>query len=222
VETIGPKVPLEAHGSAAEQTKQALLTLMLTANAFRSQQTSHDLIPGLRQPPDPTVKEILSGLDRNPPYGEVGNEITRSIYTSTIPNATPEQAYNYFVENPEEIFGAGGMEVRPATDRLVDGGRYMLEVGTPPTWLPVEIELDPQNHAITIHTLDGHPLRGMQTFTFADDGRGGVTLTQDAKYQASSELVERTPALPFIPELIDAQHEAWESAHLKIYEHFNG
>ncbi|HEX8474494.1 MAG TPA: hypothetical protein VF666_10705 [Pyrinomonadaceae bacterium] len=221
METIGPKVPLEAHGSWREQVKQAALTGAFTLYAIQSQKTNNDLIPGQRSPSDATVETILSGLNRNPPYGDVGNEITRSVYSSTIPNATPEQAYNYFVENPEEIFGAGGMEVRPATERLVDGGRYMLEVGAPPTWLPVEIELDPQTHTITIHTLDGHPLRGMQTFTFADNGQGGVTLTQDAKYQASSEPVERAPWVPFIPELIDEQHKAWESAHLKIYEHFN-
>jgi hypothetical protein len=69
---------------------------------------------------------------------------------------------------------------------LVDGGRYMLETGAAvvPTWLPVEISVDAQAHSITIHTLDGHVLRGEQTFSFVDNGCDGTTIVQDARFQA--------------------------------------
>lgn len=113
------------------------------------------------------------------------------------------------------------MEIRPPVTELKDG-RYMLETGgtnAPPTWLPVEIKVDPAQRSINIKTLDGHVLRGEQTFTFKDNGCGGTTIVQDARFQASSKLVGDMQK--FLP-VSTGQHNAWLNAHRESYEQFNG
>lgn len=105
------------------------------------------------------MTSILDPLDTHPPIGTDCEDVTHIVYQS-IPNATAAEGSEQYVGDPDGAFGAGGMEIRPRTDRLADGGRYLLETGGPvPTWLPVEIRLDPGNDAITINTLDGHVLR---------------------------------------------------------------
>lgn len=215
----GPDPNLAAGGTHDQQEAQRDTLVALSVNALKSYLTGHT--PGTdRSPPDSDVRTILDSLETNPPIGEDGDEVTRAVYQSQIPGATAEEGYDHFVNNAGEVFAAGGMEIRPPTDRLEDGGRYMLEIGTPvPTWLPVEISLDPANNAITINTLDGHVLRGEQTFTFTDDGNGGTVLTQDARFQASSVLPEE---LQQITPISTGQHVTWENAHREIYEQFNG
>jgi hypothetical protein len=149
-------------------------------------------------------------------------EVTHAIYTSHIPNATPEEAYRHFVQDPQAVFGAGGIEIRPALGDagLKDGGKYMLESGgPPPIWLPIQVGLNPSKNQITIHTLDGHPLRGVQTFTFTSDGHGGTELTQDARFQASSSLIGSAQNISSVS---NSQHETWQYAHQEIYQYFNG
>ncbi len=215
----GPDPNLAAGGTHDQQEAQRNTLVALSVQALKSYLTGHTPHTD-RSPPDADVSEILANLETNPPIGNDGDEITHAVYQSSIPNATAEQGYDHFVNNAGEVFAAGGMEIRPPTDSLQDGGRYMLEIGTPvPTWLPVEIRLDPANNAITIHTLDGHVLRGEQTFTFTDDGNGGAVLTQDARFQASSVLPEE---LQQITPISTGQHVAWENAHREIYEQFNG
>lgn len=215
----GPDPDLAAGGSHDQQEDQRNTLVALSVQALKSYLTGHT--PGTdRSPPDGDVRAILDSLDTNPPIGADGEEVTHAVYQSRIPNATAQQGYDHFVNNVGEVFAAGGMEIRPSTDRLEDGGRYMLEIGTPvPTWLPVEIHLDPDSHSITINTLDGHVLRGEQTFTFTDDGNGGTILTQDARFQASSQLPEE---LQQITPISTGQHLTWENAHREIYEQFNG
>lgn len=215
----GPDPTLAAGGTHDQQEAQRDTLVALSVEALQSYVTGHT--PGTdRTPPDSDVATILDKLDTNPPIGDDGEEVTHAVYQSSIPNATAQQGYDHFVNNAGEVFAAGGMEIRPPTQSLQDGGRYMLEIGTPvPTWLPVEIRLDPANNAITIHTLDGHVLRGEQTFTFTDDGNGGTVLTQDARFQASSVLPEE---LQQITPISTGQHVTWENAHREIYEQFNG
>jgi len=174
-----------------------------------------------RWPSDGEVSNILSGLSTNPPIGEDGKDVTHGIYQSQIPNASPQQVFDHWVKNPNEVFNAGGMEIRPPVTEFHDG-RYMLETGgksAPPTWLPVEIKVDPAQRSINIKTLDGHVLRGEQTFTFKDNGCGGTTIVQDARFQASSKLVGDMQK--FMP-VSTGQHNAWQNAHLENYKQFNG
>ncbi len=215
----GPDPQFEVGGSHDEQETQRDHLLALSARALASYTTGHTPFTP-RLPSDSDVSSMLGQLDRNPPIGSNGHEVTHAVYQSQIPNATPQQAYDHFVNDPQEVFSAGGMEIRPPADKLEDGGRYMLEIGGPvPTWLPVEIGLDPQNNAVTIHTLDGHVLRGEQTFTFTDDCQGGSTLTQDARFQGSTKLVGDAQQVVSVSQ---GQHQAWQHAHREIHGQFNG
>lgn len=215
----GPDPMLQVGGTHDDQERQRDYVLALNTRAALSYGSSA-LPDQARVPTDGQVEGLLNDLDRNPPIGADGREVTHAVYQSTIPNATPEQAFEHFINNPNAVFNAGGMEIRPPTSQLQDGGRYMLEVGgPPPAWLPIEITVDAPNNAFTIHTLDGHVLRGEQTFTFTDNCQGGVTLTQDARFQASTELVGD---LQHITSISNAQHEGWQFAHREIYEQFNG
>jgi hypothetical protein len=224
---VGEPRSLQAAGNAQQLAAQAgqmiALTDMVASTLIPKLHPSVRLMSKLHPwdhlPLDALVSTQLNALSTNPPIGVDGKEVTTTIYTSTIPNATPQEAYDYFVNNPGEWFGAGGLKVRPETDALKDGGRYMLEdAGVPPAWLPIEVRLNPQAHQVTINTLDGHPLRGEQTFTFTDNGQDGVTLTQDARFQASSGLVVLGQRRLGV---LDKQHEVWRDGHRRVYEHFN-
>ncbi len=214
----GPDPDLAVGGTHDQQEAQRDHTLDLADDAARSY--AGRWVPYLRQG-DADVNAKLNSLDRNPPLGRDGVEVTHGVYTSEVPNATPQQMFDHWVNHPNKVFNAGGMEIRPAIAKLVDGGRYMLETGAPlvPTWLPVEIEVDAQAHSITIHTLDGHVLRGEQTFRFADNGCGGTTIVQDARFQAGSQVVGDLQAITSVSE---GQHQAWIAAHRESWEQFNG
>ena len=220
----GPDPRVAVGGTHDQQEQQRHAMLSLAPQAALSYATGH--LPDLpwgpvpRLPSDADVRATLNQLDLNPPIGTDGVDVTHAVYQSQIPNASPQEVYDHFVTSPGEVFGAGGMEIRPPSQRLEDGGRYMLEIGGPvPTWLPVEIRLDPAARTVTIHTLDGHVLRGEQTFSFTSDCNGGTTLTQDARFQGSTELVGDMQKLASVSA---GQHQAWENAHRKIYEQFNG
>ena len=219
----GPDPTLAVGGSHDQQEAQRDATLKLEGPALLSYGTRH-LNPGSilpREPSDASVSATLKGLNVNPPIGRDGREVTHAVYQSHIPNASPEQAYQHFVQHPDQVFGAGGLEIRPAAaNGLQDGGRYMLESGgPPPLWLPIQVQLNPSQNSIRIQTLDGHPLRGDQTFTFTSDGQGGTTLTQDARFQASSDLVGSAQNISSVS---NGQHETWQYAHEEIYRQFNG
>jgi hypothetical protein len=213
----GPDPDLAVGGSHDEQEAQRDHTLDLADDAARSYVGRGSW---LRQS-DADVNTKLNSLDRNPPIGSDGVEVTHGVYTSQVPNATPQQLFDHWVNHPNEVFSAGGMEIRPASAQLVDGGRYMLETGAAgvPTWLPVEISVDAQARSITIHTLDGHVLRGEQTFSFVDNGCGGSTIVQDARFQAGSQVVGDLQTLTSVSE---GQHNAWVAAHRESWEQFNG
>jgi hypothetical protein len=213
----GPDPDLAVGGSHDEQEAQRDHTLDLADDAARSYVGRGSW---LRQS-DANVNAKLNSLDRNPPIGSDGVEVTHGVYTSQVPNATPQQLFDHWVNHPNEVFSAGGMEIRPASAQLVDGGRYMLETGAAgvPTWLPVEILVDAQARSITIHTLDGHVLRGEQTFSFVDNGCGGSTIVQDARFQAGSQVVGDLQTLASVSE---GQHNAWVAAHRESWEQFNG
>jgi len=216
----GPDPDLAVGGTHDQQEAQRDETVKLEAYAGSSYETR--LLPGsLRWPSDGDVQGILSGLKPNPPIGVDGKDVTHAVYQSEIPNATPDQVFAHWTLQPNEVFNAGGMEIRPPIKTLQDG-RYMLETGgtnAPPTWLPVQIKVDPAARTIHIDTLDGHVLRGEQTFYFKDDGCGGTRIVQDARFQASSQLTGDMQH--FLP-ISQGQHDAWQQAHLETYEQFNG
>ena len=213
----GPDPALEVGGTHGDQERQRDFLQALDSRAALSYASR---AIGVRVPSDGNVERILSDLSPTPPIGEDGREVTHAVYRSTIPNATAREAFEHFINNPNEVFNAGGMEIRPPTAALEDGGRYMLEAGgPPPAWLPVQVTVDAANNAFTIQTLDGHVLRGEQTFTFTDDCGGGATLTQDARFQAGTALVGD---LQKPGSISDAQHERWQFAHRELYEQFNG
>jgi len=215
----GPNPDLAVGGTTAQQDHQRDMTVALATLALSSYLSGH-FGTGQRVPTDTQVAKILDSLHPNSPIGRDGAQVTHAIYQSHIPNATAAQGYQHFVNDPAAVFGAGGMEIRPPASHLTNGGRYMLEIGGPtPTWLPVQINLNPTTHSIGIQTLDGHVLRGEQTFTFTDDGHGGTVLTQDAHFQASSQLVGQLQELTSVA---NGQHQAWQFAHREIYEYFNG
>ncbi len=214
----GPDPDLAVGGSHDQQEAQRDGTIDLADDAARSYAGR---VVGFGRQSDANVNAKLNSLQRNPPIGSDGVEVTHGVYTSQVPNATPQQLFDHWVHNPNEVFNAGGMEIRPASGELVDGGRYMLETGAAvvPTWLPVEISVDSQARSITIHTLDGHVLRGEQTFSFVDNGCGGTTIVQDARFQAGSQVVGDLQTLTSVSE---GQHQAWVAAHRESYEQFNG
>jgi hypothetical protein len=214
----GPDPDLAVGGSHDQQEAQRDVTIDLADDAARSYVGR---LVGFGRQSDADVNAKLNTLDRNPPIGADGVEVTHGVYTSQVPNATPQQLFDHWVNHPNEVFNAGGMEIRPASGQFVDGGRYMLETGAAvaPTWLPVDIEVDAQAKSITIHTLDGHVLRGEQTFTFVDDGCGGTTIVQDARFQAGSQVVGD---LQTITSVSEGQHNAWVAAHRESWEQFNG
>jgi len=217
----GPNPDLAVGGTHDQQEAQRDETVKLATDAAASYETRP--FGGARWPSDGDVSHILSGLSTNPPIGTDGVDVTHAIYQSDVPNATPDQVFQHWVQQPNEVFNAGGMEIRPPTATLQDGGRYMLETsasaGAPPTWLPVQIKVDPAAHSIHIDTLDGHVLRGEQTFTFQDDGCGGTRIVQDARFQASSAMTGDLQQ--FLP-ISTGQHGAWQAAHRETYEQFNG
>lgn len=217
----GPDPLVAVGGTHDQQEQQRHAMLSLVGSAALSYLTGH--LPGgfvPRMPSDADVRGTLNQLNPNPPIGTDGVDVTHAVYQSQIPNASPQEVYDHFVNSPGEVFSAGGMEIRPPAQRLEDGGRYMLEIGGPvPTWLPVEIRLDAAARTVTIHTLDGHVLRGEQTFSFTSDCQGGTTLTQDARFQGSTELVGDIQKLASVSA---GQHQTWENAHREIYAQFNG
>jgi hypothetical protein len=86
---------------------------------------------GVFSPSVRSTAGILKGLKPSPPIGTDGFDVTHAVYQSTIPNASPDEVYDHMVNDPCEVFGAGGMEIRSSSQKLEDGGRYMLEIGGP-------------------------------------------------------------------------------------------
>lgn len=90
-----------------------------------------------------------------------------------------------------------------------------LEPGvTPPVWAPIEVRLDPENKTLHIKTLDGHPLRGTNDFSFTD-GEGGARMKQVSEFQFSSFAAAGGAAAMkgTSKDPLNRQHEIWNNAH---------
>lgn len=205
IQTSGP-FPPKAAGSFFGKLHQAQMT---AANSLKAEES---IATHGSSPSDASVRSQLSGLHTLPI--DPGTAVTHADYTSDIPGATPEQAYQAFINDPAAAFGAGGLTVRPATGPLHDGDRLMLQAsGTPPLWMPIEVHLDPANHAIHIATLDGHPFRGDNNFEFKSDGKGGTTIAQTSEFQGSSQLIDVAGEAQ-----LEQQHETWRGVHAYLYD----
>ena len=91
----------------------------------------------------------------------------------TVPTATAHEAYKHLGDNPQQVFVPGGREFRPPTDRLVDGGRYMLNpgsVGQPRDgdWRAAFALYDDQARTVTYYRVPYDVRLSGGTLTFAE------------------------------------------------------
>ncbi|MGA9521900.1 MAG: DUF1990 family protein [Myxococcaceae bacterium] len=173
--------------------------------------------------PEKIAKLTLDELRAMPPLP--GSTSEHVEYTSTLNDVTPEQAFRYFLDHPNDYFGAANITLYPPTPALADGARLFLqEPGvTPPVWAPVEVSVDEKARTVSFTTLDGHPLRGTNAFTFSESGNG-TRMAQVSDFQLSSmasDLGGRAMkkgaelGLP-VNEPIARQHEIWQLVHANV------
>lgn len=205
---LGGVFPPQVAGNLAEQLRQGGLT------AAQAEAAAASLLLGDSAAMDAYARKHLEFLSPNPPIEGAPTSLTD--YQSTIPGASPKAVFEHFVKNPAAVFGAAGLEIKPAITELKDGAQVFLQdKGPPPVWAPITIRLDPENHAIHITTMDGHPLRGTNRFLFQDDGHGGTTLRQYSAFQGSSPAT--TIGLKLM-DPIERQHDIWRSVHAHLHD----
>lgn len=200
--------PAPTVGGFFEQLKQANETRKLQSYASLS------YLSGGAHPPDTAVSAKLRSLQLTP---IVPGPKSVADYTSTVPGTSAQKLYEKFVSNPQALFGASGdFRLRPADlKQLSQGARIMIEdKGPPPLWMPVQVRLDPAKREIEFQTLDGHPMRGTNTFRFSDDGQGGARIEQHSVFQLSS-LVASIGNGVF--DGSDRQHKTWEASHAYLF-----
>lgn len=205
-----------AQGDAKEQlTQAAAMTYWTDLAALHAS--------GVNQDSKATV--MLSALSPTPPDTRAKTEYTN--YTSTLPGVSPRAAFDYFVKNPSEWFGASGITLHPPKAELKDGARvFLAEPGvTPPVFAPIEVHVDEASRTVRITTLDGHPLRGVNQFSFDENAQGDCELHQSSAFQLSSFAAEQGSALmsraeqagvPGAMDPIKRQHQIWEQAHANL------
>ncbi|NBD13497.1 hypothetical protein [Corallococcus silvisoli] len=205
---VGGAFPPRPTGSLKEQVKQGALLLEQTqAAAF-----SVTLDKGTAM--DTYARKQLGHLDPSPPIPGAPTSLTD--YASSIPGVSAREAYAAFVGNPELLFGAAGISLRPAASALTDGARLFLEEqGPPPVWAPITVKLNETQRTVHITTLDGHPLRGTNQFIFEDDGTGGTRIRQYSAFQGSSPATSVGLALM---DPIERQHDIWRAVHGQLHE----
>jgi hypothetical protein len=205
---VGGAFPPKPTGSLQEQVKQGARLLEQTQAAAFS--VTLDQGPSM----DAYARKQLGHLDPSPPIAGAPTALTD--YTSTIPGVSAKAAFEAFVSNPELLFGAAGISLRPAASALTDGARLFLEEqGPPPVWAPITVKLNETERVVHITTLDGHPLRGTNQFVFDDDGSGGTRIRQYSAFQGSSPATSVGMALM---DPIERQHDIWRSVHGQLHE----
>ncbi|MDQ3265033.1 MAG: hypothetical protein M3Y59_15445 [Myxococcota bacterium] len=168
---------------------------------------------GGQTPGELAVEAKLRSLDAMPL--DRGEDVTRAVYTSEAPGIPADALYTHFVQNPEAVFGAAGLSLRPLPTELRDGARVMIEDrGPPATWMPVEVRLNPLTREVRFETLDGHPLRGFNSFWIQDDGKGGARVNQTSDYQFSSTISKLGSGVVGGGE---KQHQTWKAVHAHLF-----
>lgn len=207
VQTAG-RVPPVAGGNWFEQIIQGWKTANLFDDAARS------VSSGGQSPSDEAVRGKLQGASATPIKGPASSQ-TIATYRSVVPAASPQQLFMLFTGNPDEVFKNTGLKLRPEVPRLKDGMRLMMEdQGPPAVWMPVQVRLGSDSKSITFQTLEGHPLRGTNTFTFKSAGPGKVMIEQEARFQASSSLASIGMSMI---DALDYQHAFWKRVHDGFY-----
>jgi hypothetical protein len=205
----------DVAGDVGEQASNALWLAQHSASAAMAKATAG------RAPFEEVVKRELALVDPTPPLAHEKAE--RSEYRSHISGVPPEKAFEYAVRHPEAMFASAGITLRPSVAALSDGARLFLEEPgmIPPVWAPVEVRIDEDARRITFTTLQGHPLRGINEFSFDSDGEKGTRLTQRSVFQLSSEAAkaggDAMKSMGRDP--IDRQHEIWRSVHAHLADH---
>lgn len=211
-----PDAAPTAETGVTDQAKQAAVLGSLSAAAAAS-------VAGA--PMDGTAAKLLPMLDPTPP--DVTKKSEFVDYTSTLKGVSPQAAYEYFKHHPADWFGASGITLHPPVSELHDGARVMLqEPGvTPPVWAPIEVHLDDAARTVSITTLDGHPLRGVNQFTFEENAQGDAVVHQSSVFQSSSVASEQgghamgalqRAGVPGFQDPIERQHAIWKAAHATI------
>ena len=211
-----PNAAPTAQGSLAEQLKQAGVMTYLTQMAAQH-------AAGINQ--DADAATMIQHLSATPPDTKAQTEYTN--YTSTLQGITPQAAFDYFVKNPGAWFGASGITLHPPAAELKDGARvFLAEPGvTPPVFAPIEVSIDEASRTVRITTLDGHPLRGVNQFSFDENSKGDCELHQSSAFQLSSFAAEQGSAVmskaekagvPGAMDPIKRQHQIWEQAHANL------
>lgn len=204
-----PSASPSAQGSVMEQLEQA---------AYLTQWTQHAVDSHAGMKNDRLAQASLAGLDATPPDTTKPTEYVD--YTSTLKGVSAQDAFEYFKKNPGAWFGASGVTLHPPPSELKDGARLFLqEPGiTPPVWAPIEVSIDERAKTVRITTLDGHPLRGVNQFSFDDNANGDCELRQSSAFQMSSlaswggaQLMRNVAQDP-----IERQHDIWKAAHANI------
>ncbi|HLL52820.1 MAG TPA: hypothetical protein VK447_04685 [Myxococcaceae bacterium] len=212
MEVSGRHPPVSAGGFFTE-LRQGVATARLSRDAAES------VMSGGRSPPDFVVAARLRSLQTTPAIDNP-RELSVNRYTSRLEGVSPDRAYDFFVNDPNAVFGAGDIKIRPEVSSLKDGMRLMLENGgPPPMWMPIAVRLDPANRSIHITTLDGHPLRGTNDFTFKSDGKGGTVIDQLSRFNGSSPL--SSVGINLMGAL-QKQHVTWEKVHALFFNELRG
>ena len=212
-----PSAAPVAYGSAPEQAGQAAA---LTLNSYMAARNAIHA-PGN----DSEAASILKHLSATPPDLKGPTEVVN--YSSTLKGVRPEDAFAYFTKNPTSWFGASGITLHPPTAELKDGARvYLAEPGvTPPVFAPIEVHIDEASRTVRITTLDGHPLRGVNQFSFDANADGDCEVHQSSIFQLSSFAAEQgagamgaaeRAGVPGFRDPIDRQHEIWQRAHADL------
>lgn len=202
-------------GPNPPKTGGGFFTQLGQANELRklAGMASEHLDSGGQSPSNTVVEAKLRSLDRLPL--DRNEQVTRAVYSSAVPNASPRDLFNQFVANPGEVFGAAGLKLVPAGEPLRQGGRMMIEdAGPPAAWMPVEVTIDFAKREIRFDTLSGHPLRGDNSFSFQDDGKGGARVVQTSHYQFSSLASKLGSGIIGGGE---KQHDTWKAVHAHLF-----
>lgn len=174
---------------------------------------------------DDAAQAILSEVKPTPPDTSKPTEYVN--YASTIKGVSAKDAFEYFKKHPTEWFGAAGITLHPPVKELKDGARVGLtEPGiTPPVMAPIEVHIDEASRTVSITTLDGHPLRGVNQFSFEENAKGDCEMRQSSAFQLSSFASEQgstvmsklaQKGVPGLQDAIERQHQIWERAHANV------
>lgn len=214
-----PGAAPSAQGTAGEQLTQAAYLTKWTALAA----ASHG---GAKL--DAQAARELATLKATPPDLRLPTELVN--YSSHLEGVRAADAFAYFKDNPGAWFGASGITLHPPTSKLTDGARLFLqEPGMfPPVWAPIEVNIDERARTVRISTLDGHPLRGVNQFSFGEDARGHCELHQASVFQLSSVASEvgstamakaAAAGVPGLQDPISRQHDIWKNTHADVADH---